>query len=104
MLDLGEETVGKLASGSTFTGASLVAQMVKSPPAMQETWAWSLDWEDPWEKKIVVHSKYSCLENPMDKGTWRATVHGVVKLDTTEQLTLHSQTYGQVGELIYMSV
>ena len=29
--------------------------------------------------------QYFCLENPMDRGAWRATVHGVVKeLDTTE--------------------
>ena len=28
--------------------------------------------------------QYSCLENPMDRGAWRATVHGVQKvLDTT---------------------
>ena len=26
--------------------------------------------------------KYSCLENPMDKGAWRATVHGVTKSQT----------------------
>ena len=32
--------------------------------------------------------KYSCLKNPMDKGTWWATVHGVTESDTTEQLTL----------------
>ena len=31
--------------------ASLVAQMVKNPPAMQETWVWSLGWEDPWRKE-----------------------------------------------------
>ena len=30
---------------------------------------------------------YSCLENPADRGTWGATVHRVIELDTTEQLT-----------------
>ena len=25
------------------------------------------------------HSKYSCLENPIDRGAWQATVHGVTK-------------------------
>ena len=31
---------------------------------------------------------YSCLENPQDRGAWRATVHRVAKSDTTERLTL----------------
>ena len=36
--------------------ASLVAQLVKNPPAMQETWVRSLGWEDPLEKGIATHS------------------------------------------------
>ena len=35
---------------------SLVAQMVKTLPAMQETWIRSLDWEDPLEKGMATHS------------------------------------------------
>ena len=36
--------------------ASLVAQLVKNPPAMQETWVRSLSWEDPLEKEKATHS------------------------------------------------
>ena len=36
--------------------ASLVAQPVKNPPAMQEIWVWSLGWEGPLEKGMATHS------------------------------------------------
>ena len=36
--------------------ASLVAQMVKNPPAMQESWVQSLGWEDPLEEGMATHS------------------------------------------------
>ena len=36
--------------------ASLVAQLVKNPPAMQETWVWFLGWEDSLEKGKATHS------------------------------------------------
>ena len=35
--------------------ASLIAQLVKNPPAMQETWIRSLGWEDPLEKEKATH-------------------------------------------------
>ena len=35
---------------------TLVAQTVKNPPAMQETWVRSLGWEDPLEKGLATHS------------------------------------------------
>ena len=39
-----------------YSWASLVAQLVKNPPAMQETWVRSLVWEDPLEKGKATHS------------------------------------------------
>ena len=39
-----------------YSWASLVAQMGKNPPAMQETWVRSLGWEDPLEKGQATHS------------------------------------------------
>ena len=54
-----------MASCSILWGSnrtSLVAQMVKNPPAMQETWVWSLGREVPLEKGTATH--FSCLENP----------------------------------------
>ena len=39
-----------------YSWASLVAQLVKKPPAMQETWVHSLGWEDPLEKGEATHS------------------------------------------------
>ena len=57
--------------------SSLVAQTVKSPPAVQETQVRSLGREDPLEEEMAAH-----LENPMDRGAWWATVHGVAKSRT----------------------
>ena len=56
---------------------SLVAQMVKNLPAMWEIWVRSLDLEDPLQKRMATQLQYSCLENSMDRGAWRATVHAV---------------------------
>ena len=38
--------------------ASLLAQLVKNPPAMQETWVRSLVWEDPLEEGMAVYSSF----------------------------------------------
>ena len=52
------KVVVKLILRVTFylSWASLVAQLVKNPPAMQETWVWSLGWEDPLKKGKATHS------------------------------------------------
>ena len=66
--------------------ASLVAQTVKNLPAVQETCLIPGLGRSPGEG----HGnplQYSCLENPMDRGSWWPTVHGVAESDTTEQIS-----------------
>jgi len=59
-----------------------MAQWVKDPPAMQETWADMSLIPGLGRSPGGGHSnplQYSCLKNPMDRGTWQAIVHGVTK-------------------------
>ena len=63
-------------------GSSLVAQMVKSLPAMQRTQVRSLSSQDPLERGHGYPLQYSCLENPIDREAWHVTVHGVAKSQT----------------------
>ena len=50
-----EREIKYFAQGYVASGASLVAQMVKNLLAMQETWVWSLGWEDPLEKGMATY-------------------------------------------------
>ena len=54
-----------------------MAQLVKNPPAMQETWVRSLGWEDPLEKEKATHSSILAWRIP-----WTGEVHGVTKSQT----------------------
>ena len=60
--------------------ASLVAQLVKNLPAIQETWVQFLGREDPLEKETVAHPSVLAWRIPWT-GTWQATVHGVARVD-----------------------
>ena len=62
-----------------YSWASLVAQMVKNLPAMQETWVQSLGWEDLLEEGRATHSSILAWRIPLDRGAWQATVHRVAK-------------------------
>ena len=62
-----------------YSWVSLVAQLIKNPPAMRETWVWSLGWEDPLEEGMVTHSSILAWRIPLDRRACWATVHGVTK-------------------------
>ena len=68
-----------------YVGVSLVAQLVKNPPAMWATWIQSLGQKDPWVRKIpcmATHSSILAWRIPMDKRAWQAPVNGVAKSQT----------------------
>ena len=68
---------------STLSMGFLVAQWERIRLPVQEIWVQSQGGEDALEKEMPTHSN-SCLGNPMDKGAWWTTVHGVTKeSDTT---------------------
>ena len=65
--------------------ASLVAQLVKNLPIVQETWVQFLGQEDPLEKEMATHSQYSYLEDSMVRRPCRGCSPWSVKeSDTTE--------------------
>ena len=51
--------------------ASLVAQLVKNLPAIQETRVWFLDWEDPLEKEMATHSSILAWRIPKQRSLAR---------------------------------
>ena len=59
---------------------SLVAQMVRTRPAMQETWVRSLDWEDPLEKETATHSSIPAWEIPRTEEPGRLQSMGLQRV------------------------
>ena len=65
-----------------------MAQTVKNPSAMQETWIRCLDWEDPLEKGMATHSSIRAWKFQGQKSLAGYSPWGHKESDTTEQLTL----------------
>ena len=59
-----------------------MAQTVKYLPAMQETQARSLGWDDPLEQEMATHSSIIARKKPRYRAAWQTIVHGVAKSQT----------------------
>ena len=66
-----------------YSCASLVAQLVKNLPAMQESWVRSLGWENPLGKGKATHSSILAWRIP-----WTVKSMGHIESDTIERLAL----------------
>ena len=70
-------------------GLSQVAPVVKNPPANAGDVKDGGSIPGPGRSPGGGHGnplQYSCLENPMDRGAWRATLHGITDSDRTEAI------------------
>ena len=54
-----------------------------------DSWVGKIPWSRKWQPTL----QYSCLENSMDRGAWRATVHGITESDSTEHTHTHTHTH-----------
>ena len=59
-----------------------MAQTAKNPPAVWETWVWSLGWDDPLKEGMSTHSCILAWRIPVNRGAWWATDQGVAKSRT----------------------
>ena len=73
-----------------YSWASLVAQLVKNPPAMQETWVRPLGWEDSLEKGMATNSSILAWRIPWIYSPW-----GLKESDTTEHLSFPTWCSGK---------
>ena len=84
-----------------YPWTSLVAQMVKNPPAIWETWVRSLGREDPLEKEMATHSSILAWRIPWMEEIGGLQSKGRKESDTTERVGTAQQTtapsQGQMG-------
>ena len=91
---------------NTIHGASLVAQMVKNPPAMWDTWVQSLGWEDPLEEGMATHSNILAWRIPRTEepgGLW-SMVHGVATSWTRLKRLSTCQYRMQIPSILHLPI
>ena len=80
-----------------YSWASLVAQMVKNPSAMWETWIWSLGWEDPLEEGVQPTPVFLPGETPGQRSLMGYSPWDHKELDITEWLSTAQHSMMDAG-------
>ena len=88
-----------------MTYASLVAQMIKNLPAVQETWVLSLGWEDPLEKGMATHSSILAWRIPWtEEPGGLYSPWGCKESDMTEPSKLESERTHSTLQILWSIV
>ena len=77
-----------------------MAETVKYPPAMRETWVRSLGWEDPLEQGMATHSSFLAWRVPRTEEPGRLQPVGHKESDTTERLSTAEQKPPQQEQVL----
>ena len=67
-----------------------MAQTVRNPPAMRETWVRPLGWEDSLEKGMATHYSIPAWRIPMDRRAWQVGYSSWIAKSGTHRATKHS--------------
>ena len=84
-------------TSTIYDGTSLVAQLVKSLSAMQETWFRFLGWEDCLEKEMAIHSSILAWKISWTEEPGGLQSMGPQESDMTEWLSIHTIIYEVVS-------
>ena len=90
-----------LAQELLVNAQSLIAQLVKNLPAIQEVWVWFLGWEDPLEKEMATHSSIRAWRIPRmeEPGGLQSTGSQRVGQDWAPSLSLSFHVYCYQGRI-----
>ena len=96
--------LGNFLADSIQQGASLVAQLVKNLPAMQDTWVRFVGWEDPLEKEMATQSRILAWEVPWTGESGGFKHVGLQESDINKQLYSRHYTLTGSSSLIFATI
>ena len=88
--------------GVLYSWGFPVAQTVKNLSVVQETWVWSLGWQDPLKKGVATHSSILAWRIPWTEEPGGLQSMGHKESDTVEWLTLSLSSQNESSEMLQL--